>query len=82
MFVGFSVALVLTAMFAFRFRGWERPLRLFGYFALFLALEGVSAKFLLPPNVFGSEVGWVCLGLSVPFIVASWLDWRFGDPSE
>ena len=77
-FVAFSVAAVMTAIFAFRFQAWTRPKALCCYFALFFILEYVCERLWLPPDTLGIGVGVVCLVLAGLFALASWLVHRFG----
>ena len=70
-----AFAILLTALYVLRFRGWRRPLAVAGYFVFFAALE-VGAARLLPPGAFGSGLGILCLALSVPVLVAAYLVWR------
>ena len=44
-----AFATLLTALFVLRFRGWNRPLAVVGYFVFFAALE-IGATRLLPPG--------------------------------
>ena len=59
-----GIATVLTALFALRFRSWRNPGVLLMYFGFFFSTEFVVAQFILPPQAFGPEVGFVCLGIS------------------
>ncbi len=72
----FSVALLLTAFFAFRHQLGRRPGVLAVYFALFMGLEWIGEHYFIPPGAFGSEIAIVCLVLSVPFLVATWVSQR------
>ena len=45
-------------------------------FAFFAALELVAGHFFLPPNAFGRGLGDVCLGLTPPVWIATYLLWR------
>jgi hypothetical protein len=74
----FSVALLLTAFFAFRHQLGRRPGLLAVYFALFMGLEWVGEHYFIPAGAFGAEIAAVCLVLSVPFLVATWLSHRRG----
>ena len=67
--------MLLTSLYVLRFRGWQRPRGVVGYF-LFFALLEVGATRLMPPGAFGSGLGILCLGLSIPVLVAAFLVWR------
>jgi hypothetical protein len=75
--VAFSIASVLTAIFAFRFRNSRRPLLLAGYFLVFFVVEWVASYFFIPPGAFGMEIALVCFPLTVVFIFASVLSHRW-----
>ncbi len=70
-----ALATLLTALFVLRFRGWNRPLAVVGYFVFFAALE-IGATRLLPPGAFGPALGILCLALAVPVLIAAGLVWR------
>lgn len=70
-----AFATLLTALFVLRFRGWNRPLAVVGYFVFFAALE-IGATRLLPPGAFGPALGILCLALTVPVLIAAGLVWR------
>ena len=59
-----GIAAVLTALFALRFRTWRSPRLLSLYFIFFFSIEFTVARVVLPPDAFGPEVGFVCLGIS------------------
>ena len=71
-----SIALLLTSLYVLRFRGWKRPFAVFVYFIFFAVLEVVASRYFLPPGAFGPAVGYVCLGLTLPVLVAAYLVWR------
>ena len=73
---GFSFALLLTALFILRFRGWQRPISVVLYFTFFVVLEVVASHYFMPPGAFGSWLAVVCFGLSVPVLIAAYLVWR------
>lgn len=73
---GISFSLLLTSLYILRFRGWKRPLAVVVYFVFFVVLEVGSAHFLLPPGAFGSGLWMLCLGLTIPVLVAAYLVWR------
>jgi len=73
---GFAFALLLTSLFVLRFRGWKRPGLVLAYFLFFATLEMVASRFFLPPGAIGTELAWVCLGLTLPVWVAAGLLWR------
>ena len=75
--VAFSIALLLTASFAFRFRNSRRPKLLAAYFLLFLALEWIGERFFLPPGSLGIEVAYVCFTLTAVFVGATWIVQRY-----
>ena len=77
----FSIALLLTAMFAFRFRTWRRPGLLTGYFALFFALDWAAERFLLPPGAANVTIVWIFLPLAAVFAGASYLAHRYEEAS-
>jgi hypothetical protein len=77
-FVSFSIALVLTAFFAFRWRVWRRPGLLAAYFVLFFAVEWAVEAALLPEGALGPEVAYVCLGITGVLVVAIVIAARFG----
>lgn len=70
-----AFATLLTALYVLRFRGWQRPFAVAAYFAFFGALELAAAR-VLPPDVFGSAFWILCLGLSVPVLLAAFFVWR------
>jgi len=75
--VAFSIASVLTAIFAFRFRNSRRPWLLVGYFLVFFVAEWVASRFFIPPGAFGMEIALVCFPLAAIFVVASILSHRW-----
>ncbi len=72
--IAFSI--LLTSLYVLRFRGWERPVAVALYFAFFLTLEVVVSHSFLPPEAFGPGLGYVCLGLSLPVVGATFFVWR------
>ncbi len=72
----FSFALLLTALYVLRFRGWKRPLSVLAYLVFFVVLEVVASRYFLPPGAFGSGLAWVCFGLTLPVVVVTILVWR------
>lgn len=76
LFNGFAFSLLLTSLFVLRFRGWKHPGRVVAYFLFFVLLEIVASHLFLPPNAMGPELGYVCLGLTLPVLVAAYLVWR------
>ena len=72
--IGFAI--LLTSLYILRFRGWRRPGLVAVYLAFFAGLEVVASRYLLPPGAFGPGLGLLCLGLTVPVLVASFLVWR------
>ncbi len=69
--VAASVASVFTALFAFRYRTWQRPKLLVVYFLGFAILEWTTARFLLPEGALGIEVAIVCFLLALLFVGAT-----------
>ena len=65
---GFGIALLLTAAFALRFRYWDNPKVLAGYFVTFFTIEIVAGHFFIPEGAMGIEIALVCLGLTVPIL--------------
>lgn len=72
----FAFALLLTSLFVLRFRGWKRPVAVLVYFAFFAALELIASRYFLPPGAFGPGLGYVCLGLTPPVLIAAYFVWR------
>ena len=72
-----AFSLLLTSLYILRFRGWTRPGRVLIYFGFFAAIEIVATRSFLPPGAFGPLLGYVCLGLTVPVLVAAFLVWRY-----
>ncbi len=68
--VSFSIALVLTLIFGFRYRAWQRPIHMAGYFAFFFALEWAAEAWLLPAGALGLEVAYLCFGVAALFAIA------------
>ena len=81
LFVAASFALMLTAIFAFRFRNERKPGVLLAYFLFFMTLEWVGEHFFLPPGALGVEVALVCLVVAALFGVAAYVVSRF-DPDD
>jgi len=71
-----AFAILLTSLFVLRFRGWQRPLLVVVYFLFFVGLEIVAARYFLPPGAFGAGLGYVCLALTVPVWIGTFLLWR------
>jgi hypothetical protein len=70
-----AFATLLTALYVLRFRGWTRPRRAFLYFLFFALVELVAAHRFLPPDAFGTGLGYLCLALTVPVGIAIALVW-------
>ncbi len=70
-----AFATLLTSLYVLRFRGWARPRRVALYFLFFAALELVAAHWFLPRGAFGTGLGYLCLALTVPVLVAVVLVW-------
>jgi len=75
--VACSIALLLTASFAFRFRNSRQPKLLIAYFVLFLSLEWVGERYFLPRGALGIEVAAVCFALAAVFVAAIYLVGRY-----
>lgn len=73
---GASFALLLTSLFVLRFRGWNRPIMVVVYFLFFLILEIVASHYFLRPGAIGPGLRYVCLGLTLPVLIAAYLVWR------
>lgn len=71
-----AFATLLTSLYVLRFRGWRRPGAVALYFAFFAALEVVATRYFLPAGAFGPLLGKVCLGLTLPVLLAAYLVWR------
>lgn len=68
-----GVGLLLASLYMLRFRAWRRPILVVAYFAFFTSLEWVAARYFLPPDALPSAIGWLCLALTVPVLVATFL---------
>ena len=68
-----AFATLLTSLFLLRFRGWTKPRAVVLYFVFFATLEVVATHFFLPPGAFGPGLGYLCLGLTVPVLIAAYL---------
>ena len=66
-----SIAAVLTASAALRFRLWKRPRTLVLYFLFFLAAESFLHGYFLPEIAMGIEVAYVCFPLAGVLTLAS-----------
>ena len=75
-FNGFAFALLLTSLFVLRFRGWQRPGTVALYFVFFAALEMGVSYAVIPPGAIGPGLGRLCIGLSIPVLIAAYLVWR------
>lgn len=69
--VSASIAAAMTAIFAFRYAASKEPRRLALYFLLFFGLEWAAETWLLPQGALPPEVGYVCFGIALLFVVAS-----------
>ncbi len=78
LFVSFSMAAAMTAVFAFRFQTWRRPWLLVAYFVFFFVAEWSCEAMFLPPDALGVEVGVLCLVLAVIFVGVTWVSQRMG----
>lgn len=61
---------MLTAVFVLRFRVWERPMQGVAYFVFFAVLDFTAMWLWVPPGAFGPGLGFLCLALTVPAVVA------------
>ncbi len=68
-----GVGLLLASLYMLRFRAWRRPIVVVVYFAFFTTLEWIAAHYFLPPGALPNAIGWLCLGLTVPVLVATFL---------
>lgn len=75
--VASSVALLLTALFAFRHDNGRRPGLLGVYFVGFFGLEWYAETRLLPPGTIPVEVAYVCFPLAAVFGAACWATNRY-----
>ena len=66
-----GVGLLLSALYMLRFRAWRRPVMVVANFAFFTSLEWIAAHYFLPPDALPSAIGWLCLALTVPVVVAT-----------
>lgn len=73
---GFAFALLLTSLFVLRFRGWRRPVMVVFYFVFFVVLEISASHFFLRPGAMGPGLGYACLALTPPVLIAAYLVWR------
>jgi hypothetical protein len=80
--VALSLASLLTAAFAFRFRDSRRPAVLVGYFLFFFAVDWIGTHFFIPPGAFGLEVAAVCFFLAGIFLVAISVSGRWDEPED
>lgn len=74
--VSTSLAACATAIFAFRYSMWNEPWRLLRYFVILFAIELGAEHWILPPGALGPEIAFVCLGITVLFVVASLVQQR------
>ncbi len=68
--VPFSIVALMTSIFLFRFRTFDKPKYIVGYFTFFFFLELGLEKFILPEGALGIEMAVVCLSLTGLFIFA------------
>ena len=71
-----AFAVLLTSLYVLRFRAWRTPLVVATYFLFFAILELVASHYFLPPGAFGVGLGYLCLGLTPPVLLAAYLVWR------
>ena len=72
-----AVAALLTSLYVLRFRGWTKPGVVAAYFVTFATLEVVATHWFIPPGAFGPALGYVCLALTAPCLVAVFLVRRY-----
>jgi hypothetical protein len=77
-FVSACIATTFTALFAFRFQYWNRPLVVLGAFVAFFSVELAMEWLIIPPGALGVEVGLVCLLLTSLIVAATVVAHRFG----
>lgn len=65
-----GVTALLTSIFALKFRYWRRPVVLTIYALVFFVIEWVGHRYFLPEDLFGAWLGYLCLALTVPVVVA------------
>ena len=61
---------LLTSIFALKFRYWNRPGLLLGYFLLFGVIEGVCHHYFVPTGALGYGLAYLLFALTVPVVVA------------
>lgn len=66
-----GIGALLAALYMLRFRAWRAPLRVAAYFAFFATLEWLAARHFLPPDALPDAIGWLCLALTVPVLIAT-----------
>ena len=71
-----AFAVLLTSLYVLRFRAWRTPRVVALYFSFFAVLEIVASRYFLPPGAFGPGLGYLCLGLTAPVLIAAYLVWR------
>ena len=71
-----AFALLLTSLFVLRFRGWKRPIAVLLYFVFFAVVEVLASRYFLRPGAFGPGLGYLCLALTPPVLIAAFLVWR------
>ena len=69
-FMTFSFTLLLTSIFALKFRYWNRPKLLAAYFVFFGSLEWIGLHYFLPPDALGYGLAYLFLFLSCAVITA------------
>ncbi len=67
-----AIAVLLTALFAFRFRAWNRPVFLTLYFLLFATAEGLLHVWWLPKDGLGPGMGVGAAGLAMVILALGW----------
>lgn len=71
-----AFAVLLTSLYVLRFRAWRTPLVVACYFLFFAILEVIASHYFLPAGAFGLGLGYLCLGLTFPVLIATYLVWR------
>jgi hypothetical protein len=65
-----ATAMLLTSLFALKFRYWGRPRLLAGYFVFFGALEWVGYHYFLPEDAMGPWLAYLFFFLTIPVVGA------------
>jgi hypothetical protein len=68
-----SFTVLITSLFALKFRYWRQPKLLIGYGLLFFTAEALAHTYVVPDAAFGVWLPILCFALSVPVIIAIYL---------